>query len=191
MILDGVNRTSSEAVAVPFLSTLDGKALRTRVGGSQQLSLVATLSASSMTLPVAQRLWKTANLHLSLEGSQSVKVLSERPAVGVCDEALLEQFASRERGSWRNAVQTFAPSLRFNEAQARRADQLEAALKLLGGEGLPALRMTLECALSPGLAECDPAEVIALGNIPGLEEVPISQQRLKRLYKEEGSCTIQ
>jgi hypothetical protein len=191
VILDGVNRTSSESVVAPFLARLDGDALRARLGASTELGLVTTLSDSSLTLPVAKKIWDCTNVHLLSTTAQVEGTLADIPLSGVCNHSILEGFRIKKHGSWRELAKTLSPSLRVNADQAHRADQFQHALTTMGLEPLAVIGKVFECSLATCLAVCPQEEVSRFFEIAGFEGLSLSQQRVQKLLKEEGSCTIQ
>lgn len=64
-------------------------------------------------------------------------------------------------------------------------------MTILGLEGLTAIRKVFECSLATSLAVCPQEEVSRFFEIDGFEGLALSQERIQKLLKEEGSCTIQ
>jgi hypothetical protein len=191
VVLEGINRTSSEAVIAPFLARLDGDALRARLGASVELGLVSTLSESNLTLPLAKTIFRSSNLHFFTSTAKVEIAPSEIPKSGVCGHVILNSFDNPKQGSWRGLAKQLSPSMRVSADQATRADRFQHALTALGLEPLSVIGKVFECSLATCLASCPQDEVKKFFEIAGFEGLPLAQERVQKLLKEEGSCTIQ
>jgi len=166
-------------------------ALRARLGASVELGLVTTLSESSLTLPLAKKIWSYANVHLFPSTAKVDIAPLERPTSGVCGHVILDTFQNATQGSWRHLAKKVSPSLRVSADQANRADRFQHALTVLGLEPLSVIGKVFECSLATSLASCPQDEIGKFFEIGGFEGLPLAQERVQKLLKEEGSCTIQ